>query len=144
MDRRKFVSLSAVGIAGAGVLSGVVTPIEVVASAPSMAGGVYLTKDSPGRWAKKIGGHMPEISAVGDAASREVKVLTAHGMQGYEHYIVKHIILDADFNYLDERMFDPEKDKAASSLFTVKNYSGRIHCLSVCNKHDTWMNFVDV
>jgi len=61
-------------------------------------------------------------------------------MTGYKHYIVKHQILDNSYRFLDEKMFDPMKDKAPVSEFDLGNYCGKFYVLSVCNKHDSWMN----
>ena len=65
-------------------------------------------------------------------------------MTGYDHYIVKHMILNDKFEFIDEKMFDPTQDKAPISQFDLGNYSGRIHVLSACNKHDTWLNMADI
>jgi len=54
------------------------------------------------------------------------------------------MVLNDKFEFIDEKMFDPMKDKAPILTFTVNNYSGRIHVLSVCNIHDSWLNVVDV
>lgn len=136
MDRRGFIRLSLAGAA-----TGIIAPQAALAASPaSMAGGVYYTKDAPGRWSKKVGGHLPQIQVAGG----KIEVVTPHEMKGHEHYIIKHMVLDGDFNFLDERMFDPTKDKTPLSQHDLKGYSGRIHVLSVCNKHDTWMNVADV
>ena len=135
MDRRGFIRLSAIGAA-----SGIIAPSSVLASTPAMAGGVYYTKDAPGRWSKKVGGHLPNIEVSG----KNIQVTTGHEMNGYEHYIIKHLILNDKFEFISERMFDPMKDKAPISQFSLDEYSGRIHVLSVCNKHDTWLNTAEV
>jgi superoxide reductase len=136
MDRRGFIRLSALGVAG-----GIVAPTSVLASASTgMAGGVYHTKDAPGRWSKKVGGHLPVIEVSG----KNIQVTTPHEMKGYEHYIIKHILLNDKFEFIEENMFDPMKDKAPVSTFSATDYNGRIHVLSVCNKHDTWLNHADV
>ena len=135
MNRRGFICVSALGAA-----AGLMAPVSVLASTPSMAGGLYYTKDAPGRWSKKVGGHLPIIEVTG----KTIQVTTPHGMTGYEHYIVKHTVLNDKFEYMTEKMFDPLKDKAPISQFDLGDYSGRIHVLSVCNKHDTWMNLADV
>ena len=139
MKRRGFISLSALGAAAS-----IIVPQTVLASTPSMAGGLYYTKEAPGRWSKKVGGHLPNISLSKEGSDTTVEVVTAHGMEGYEHYITKHVVLDDKFQFINEKMFDPMKDKAATSQFSLGQYSGRIHVLSVCNKHDTWLNFADV
>jgi len=135
MDRRNFIRLATLGAA-----SGIIAPKLVLASNSSMAGGLYYTKDAPGRWSKKIGGHLPTIEVDG----KSIKVTTAHDMSSYEHYIIKHMILDKDFQFVAEKMFKPGKDSVAVSSFTLDKTSGPIHVLSVCNKHDTWMNIAEV
>jgi superoxide reductase len=135
MDRRRFIRLSAIGAA-----TGIIAPSVVLASTGSMAGGVYYTKDAPGRWSKKVGDHLPMIEVSGS----KIQVTTGHEMKGYEHYIIKHIILNNKFEFISEKMFDPMKDKAPISDFDLSGYSGPINVLSVCNKHDTWLNIAEV
>lgn len=146
MDRRKFIR-----IAFGGVAAGIVAPGLAVAgstssisAASSMAGGVYYTKAAPGRWGKKADGHLPIIEIVKGDSGSMVKVITAHPMDAYAHYIVKHIVLDKDFNFIAEHMFDPTKDKAPISEMSVGTYRGVVNVLSVCNKHDTWLNTAEV
>ena len=105
-----------------------------------MAGGVYYTKDAPGRWNKKVGGHLPTIEVSG----KNIQVTTSHPFDGYNHYIIKHMILNDKFEFIVENMFDPMKDKAPISQFSLDDYSGRIHVLSACNIHDTWLNIAEV
>jgi len=135
MNRRGFIRLSALGAA-----AGIIAPTTVLASSGSLAGGVYYTKDAPGRWSKKVGGHWPSIEVEGN----KIQVTTSHAMNGYEHYIVKHMVLNDKYDFITEKMFDPMKDKAPISQFELGNYSGRIYVLSVCNKHDSWLNVADV
>ncbi len=139
MKRRGFIRLSALGAA-----TGIIAPQAVLAATSSMAGGVYYTKDAPGRWSKIVGSHLPGISISKGEPGTNIEVVTSHGMSGYEHYIIKHIILNDQFEFVTENMFNPMKDKAPISQFSLGNYSGRIHVLSVCNKHDTWLNIADI
>jgi len=139
MDRRNFMRLAAIG-AG----TGVVAPKLAQAKSAPKAGGLYYTKEVPGRWNKKVGSHLPSVEVSKDSKGAVIKVTTAHGMNAYGHYIVKHIVLDDNYQYLDEHMFDPAKDKAAVSQFSLGSYRGKLHVLSVCNKHDTWLNSVSV
>lgn len=139
MDRRSFIRLSTLGAA-----TGIIMPTAVLASASSMAGGVYYTRESAGRWSKKVGGHLPNITISKSSLDKTIEVVTSHGMSGYEHYIIKHVVLNDKFEFIAEKMFDPLKDKAPISQFSLGSYSGRIHVLSVCNKHDTWLNVADV
>ena len=139
MDRRNFIRLAFVGTA-----TGIIAPTSVLANTASMAGGVYYTKDAPGRWSKKVGSHLPSIEVARGAEGASIQVLTAHGMTAYEHYIVKHIVLDKDYQFIAEHMFDPMKDKTPVSEFKLGNYTGIVNVLSVCNKHDTWLNLAEV
>lgn len=146
MDRRKFIRT-----AFGGAAAGLIAPSLVMAgsnksaaSSSMMAGGVYFTKANSGRWAKKVDGHLPNIEVLKSEGSTVVKIVTAHEMDFYGHYIVKHVVLDSDFNFFAENMFDPTKDKAPISEISVGNYRGVINVLSVCNKHDTWLNTAKV
>ena len=132
MDRRALLKLGLIGTAGAAL-----PKVASASKSSSLAGGVYYTKTAPGRWAKKIGGHFPSVEKM---AGSKIKVVTGHEMDGYKHYIVKHIVLDHDNNFIAEKMFDPMKDKSAVSTFDLGSYKGEIKVLSVCNKHDTWVN----
>jgi superoxide reductase len=141
MDRRDFVYLGLVGVGGS-----VIAPRMVLAGIPanSMAGGVYYTKEAPGRWSEKVGGHLPSIELDKGGEGITVRVVTGHEMKDYEHYIIKHQLLDKDFAFLDEHMFDPMKDKAPISTFSLLAYSGPLYAISMCNKHDTWLNVIEV
>jgi superoxide reductase len=138
MKRRNFVQLC---VAGAGV--GVVAPTRVFAGneRDSKAGGVYYTKAAPGRWSKKVGGHLPSVELNKTNGKIIVRVITAHEMNGYEHYIVKHVLLDKDYNFIDEYMFNPLQESSPISTFTLEGYTGgTLYALSMCNKHDLWLN----
>lgn len=140
MQRRDFINL---GVFGAGI--SLLSPSASIAGEnKNLAGGVYYTEKKPGRWAKKVSGHIPIIEIEGTGSELTVKVTTAHGMDGYEHYIVKHVLLDQNYKYLDEKMFDPMSDKVPASTFTLKNYKGYLHVLSMCNKHDVWLKGVKI
>ena len=141
MDRRYFIRF---GIAGIG--ASIVAPQTVLATAKEskLAGGVYYTKDSPGRWSKKAAGHLPHLAVEKSGSDNIIEVVTGHEMKGYEHYIIKHVLLDKDYRVLVEHMFNPLQDKQALSRFRLKAYSGPVHVLSVCNKHDTWLNMIEV
>jgi len=135
MQRRNFIRLAV-----AGSVTGIIAPEIVLAGSSSMAGGVYYTKEAPGRWGKKVAGHLPNIKVLKGDKGVSIKVVTSHGMDDYQHYIVKHIVLDKDFKFIAEKMFDPTKDKVAISEFSLGNYKGAVNVLSVCNKHDSWLN----
>ena len=138
MNRRTFIQTSAAG----GLLAGL-APLARAGADPldsPLAGSLFYTAAHPGRWAKKVGGHVPHIKV----ADGKVGVVTKHGMHGYKHYIVKHQLLDADFQLLGERLFDPDKDEAESAYVLPVGYKGRLYALSLCNKHDLWVSSAEV
>ena len=139
MERRNFIRLSV-----AGVGAGIVSPAMAVISKPVVGADIYYTKEAPGRWSSKVATHLPSIGIEKVVGQVTVKVVTAHEMKGYEHYIVKHVLLDKDYKFIDEKMFDPTKDQTAMSTFTLHDYSGTIYALSMCNKHDLWLNEAEV
>ncbi|MGV6826345.1 MAG: desulfoferrodoxin family protein [bacterium] len=138
MDRRTFLRLFGTGIATA-----TITPGLLLANS---ANGEprYYTRENPGKWAKKIDGHMPHIEIIRNGGHSMVKVTTSHEMKGFEHYISSHVILDEHFRPMGEYRFNPEREKAPISQFHLGAYRGKINVLSVCNKHDTWLNTATV
>ena len=142
MERRDFIRLSVISV-GAGIVA------PTIASADSEkqikgASDIYYTKEDPGRWSGKVATHLPNIETEKAGDKVTVKVVTPHEMKGYEHYIVKHVLLDSNHKFLDEHLFDPAKENAAISTFTLQSYSGMLYVLSMCNKHDLWLNAGEV
>lgn len=135
MDRRKFFAVSLAGAAGSLLVAKPVLAESGNALKTSLAGGIYYTKENPGRWAAKAGGHAPLV----ESQQGMVMVTTPHEMNEYEHYIIKHTLLDANMNVLGETLFDPMKDKAAVSQYEIKDYRGVAYALSMCNLHDCWV-----
>ena len=150
MNRRSFVRLGMAGVASSVfipkmVLSKTSDKEKISQSLKAinntvMAGGLYYTKDSPGRWEKKAGSHSPILTKTDSGIS----VLTAHPMKEGDHWIIKHVLLDSDFKFIEENIFDPEKNKAAKSEFKLTGQKGVVYALSVCNKHDTWVNVLEI
>ena len=64
-------------------------------------------------------------------------------MRGFEHFILKHIILDKSFNIISEKIFDPSKDRAYSK-HDISGYNDSLFVLSICNLHDTWLEPVKI
>lgn len=135
MDRRHFFTLSLAGAAGSVLLSNRALAEPGSALSTPLAGGIYYTKENPGRWSAKAGGHAPLV----ESEKGMVMVTTPHEMNGYDHYIVKHTLLDSNMNLLGETMFDPLQVKAAVSQYEIKEYRGVAYALSMCNKHDCWV-----
>jgi superoxide reductase len=137
MERRDFMKWGLTGI-GSTLITPAIVLGKNVTSGP--LGNIYYTKDSPGRWKDKAAGHLPNIGIEKTGGNISVKIITSHEMKAWEHYIVKHILLDHDYQFIDEHLFNPEKDKAAVSTFNLGHYSGTLYALSLCNKHDLWLN----
>lgn len=141
MHRRSFIR-----IAMAGAATGIVASESVLAGtlgskiSTRMAGGVFYTKESPGRWAQKAGSHSPILEKVDGG----VRVVTGHPMKENDHWIIKHVLLDNDFKFITENMFNPSKDKAAISNFSLSGQKGAVYALSVCNIHDSWLTMLEI
>ena len=124
----------------AGLVTTRMAHAEPAAAQADRAGGVYLTEENPGRWRRKINSHLPLIEATTVGQKTEVLVTTRHAFTGYRHYIIKHVLLDEYYRFLDEHFFDPETDDKAVSRFQLEEiYQGVVHALSVCNRHDVWL-----
>ncbi|SHG95421.1 desulfoferrodoxin family protein [Ferrimonas marina] len=139
MQRREFIRLSLV--TGA---AGILLPRQALADGheASMAGGVYYTKDAPGRWDQKVAGHLPVLET--DTTKGLVRITTGHEMKGYEHYIVKHTLLNSNFEFVSEKVFNPEKEMAPISEHSLEGLTGTVYALSMCNLHDVWLNSIEV
>lgn len=119
------------------------TPVPVLGG--PMAGGLYYTKDAPGRWEKKVASHAPIIETQPGADGKlAVRVETKHANDGIKHYIVKHVLLDNDFRFMAEHLFDPMENKHPESEFALDAYQGQLYALSVCNLHDTWLSAIEI
>jgi len=104
-----------------------------------LAGKIFYTEEKPGRWHKKIKGHLPTF----EINNNKVEVTTGHEMDGYTHYIIKHMIFDKNFNLINETMFNPKND-APISIHNISNFNKKIYALSLCNKHDAWINSYEI
>ena len=141
MNRRMMMKMGLVGTAAA-----VIAPRAVLAETPMgdpfkspFAGALFYTADAPGRWAGKQGGHVPMIERSGST----IKVTTGHEMDGFNHYIIKHIIMDDGFGFVDETMFNPESD-APISQHEIGGLKNLVYAISLCNKHDAWLNVIEL
>ena len=93
MDRRAVLGLGIAGAAGSLFIpDGVLAAGHDTLLISQAAGGVFYTKERPGRWAKKVGGHLPMI----ERQVSRIEVTTGHPMKGFKHYIVKHMLLDVN------------------------------------------------
>lgn len=95
--------------------------------------GIIYTKENPGKWAKKVGGHLPEVNIEGN----KVTVTTHHGMTK-KHYIVRHTIVNIEGEVLAEKTFKPDDDEPIS-VFELSVTDEKLYATSFCNKHDFWL-----
>lgn len=102
----------------------IIAPANTLAdsSKPVEGTDIYYTKEESGRWSGKVGTHLPNIEIEKAGGKVTVKIVTGHEMKAYEYYIVKHVLLDQNYKFLDEYMFDPTKDTTAISTFTLHDY----------------------
>jgi superoxide reductase len=141
MNRRNFIkfssALSITSITGLYLPNAVFAENDILNS--SLAGKIFYTENNPGRWAKKVNGHLPTFFK----ENNTLEVTTGHEMNGYKHYIIKHMLFDENFNLVNETMFDPEND-APVTTHNISKLKNKIYALSLCNKHDAWLNVLKV
>ena len=75
--------------------------------------------------------------------NNNIEITTGHEMNGYEHYIIKHMLFDESFNLIREIMFNPENDSPISN-HDISQLKNKIYALSLCNKHDAWLNAYNI
>lgn len=140
MSNRRVFLKSSLAVA-AGLAVGQVSPVSAgSACSVSFPRGIVYTKENPGKWEGKVGGHVPNVKVEGN----KVTVTTTHGMSG-EHYIVRHTIVSGNGDVLGEKTFSPS-DTEAKSVFELSNIRSeyvwvptKLYATSFCNKHDLWV-----
>jgi len=130
MERRDFLKRSLL-LAGAAGLAG---PSAALASRGSFPAGVVYTKENPGKWEKKAGGHLPQAAVDGG----KVTIVTPHPMSE-QHFIVRHTLVTADGTVLGEKTFTGSDPKAESTFDLPAGQSGKLYATSFCNLHDFWL-----
>ena len=100
-----------------------------------LAGTLLYPMDVPGRWTGKESGHVPSMERNGNS----VEVITGHEMDGFKHYIIKHVILDAQLQFVREQTFNPETDSPISE-HDIGGLQDVVYAVSLCNKHEAWLN----
>lgn len=135
-DRRNFLkAAAAVSVTGA-LGACTATGRNLAVSEPqglSLPAGIVYTKENPGKWAKKVGGHIPNVTVEGN----KVTISTDHGMSK-KHFIVRHTIVTADGEVLGEKTFSHDDDEPISS-FEIDAKGKQLYATSFCNKHDMWV-----
>lgn len=146
MDKRSFIRF---GLAGSA--AGIIVPNMVFAAAMDMgleskyAGGIYYTSQKFGRWNKALADHhLPALEKQMSGGAAKLHVATNHPMNEYNHYIIKHQLLNSGFNFIQEHPYHPLKDKKPVSTFDLGSYRGIVYVMTMCNVHDVWMNMIEV
>ena len=104
-----------------------------------LAGSFYYTKNKPGNKESVVQSHAPLL----EINENILSVSTPHEMKGYDHYIIKHIVLDKRFNIISEKIFDPSKEIPISK-HNIIGYKDKLYVLSICNNHDTWVDIIKI
>jgi len=99
MERRNFIRLSVMGAGALGAAQHVLAQPTAAESLATLKN-IYFTQQSPGRWKGKEATHLPVITVTPEGANCHVNVVTPHEMKGLEHYIVKHVLLDKNYEVL--------------------------------------------
>jgi superoxide reductase len=145
MDKRSFIRLSFAGSA-----AGIIAPRTVLAAGMDsvlksrLAGGVFYTADDMGRWNKGLADHhLPHLEKQVSGGKAQLQAATSHPMHAWGHYIIKHQLLNGELKFMQEHLYDPQKDKPAN-VFDLGDYRGVVYVLTMCNVHDLWMNMIEV
>ena len=129
-DRRDFLKKTVLVVGGLVIGSSA----KAIASPEKFPAGVIYTKDNPGKWAKKVGGHAPIVKVEG----KKVTITTKHGMSE-KHYIVRHTLVSADGKVLGEKTFYPTDPKPVSTYELPAGAGAGFYATSFCNLHDFWL-----
>ena len=136
-NRRTFLKSSLAVAAGFAV--GHISPVSAGQTC-SYPKGIVYTKQNPGKWSGKTGGHVPNVKVEGN----KVTVTTTHGMSE-AHYIVRHTLVSKCGKVLGEKTFSPS-DTEAKSVFDLPETNSKfawdttkLYATSFCNKHDLWV-----
>lgn len=95
--------------------------------------GIIYSRENPGKWVKKVGGHAPNVTVKANTVSIETK----HGMSK-KHYIVRHTLVSSSGEILGTNTFSPLDDQAIS-IFEIPDGHKELYATSFCNKHDMWV-----
>ena len=129
IERRDFLKGSAVAVSALALGAG----SNVFAGESAIFAGVVYTKDNPGKWAKKVGSHAPEVKI----EESKVTVTTKHPMSE-QHFIVRHTLVLSDGTVVGAKTFTPT-DNPESTYDLPEGYRGKVFATSFCNLHDFWL-----
>ncbi|MEH6527448.1 MAG: desulfoferrodoxin family protein [Sneathiella sp.] len=144
-SRRQALTLAGSGLASAAFAGPVFanTPdVELKGALRTLAGKFFFSSENPGRWKGKEKGHSPLIKVEKDGSNALIRAAVRHPMD-HDHFIIKHILMDQNFDFMAEQVFDVNFDMPRSR-FEVSGYSGQFYVVSLCNLHDNWINVATI
>jgi superoxide reductase len=146
MDKRDFIRF---GIAGSA--AGIFVPKAALAAGmdkvihSKLAGGLYYTEHAFGRWNKGLADHhLPHLEKQMSGGATQLHVATAHPMNAYGHYIIKHQLHDHNLKFMQEYLYNPTTDTKPETTFDLGKHRGVVYVMTMCNVHDVWMNLIEV
>jgi len=142
ISRRRVIAGSGVALLASATQPAAAAENSMKDALRALAGKVFYSNDRPGRWKGKEEGHVPLIKIDKAENSVLIRAATNHPMQP-NHNVIKHILMDADLNFIQEQVFDQQFDMPRSR-FELNGYKGRIYVGSLCNLHDNWINWAEV
>lgn len=146
MDKRSFLRLTlAGGSLGLFVPKAVYAALMESPLKSKLAGGVFFTEDAVGRWNKGTASHhVAQIEKQSTGGKTQLHVASQHPMDGLDHFIVKHQLLDKDLKFMQEHLYKPTVDKKPEHVFDLGNHKGAVYAITMCNVHDLWINMIEV
>ena len=136
-NRRDFIKTGVAATLGVAVASPLLAQNNKSANKQDFSGLIY-TRENQGMWKNKAESHVPQIKINGD----QITLTTDHGMSE-THYIVRHTLVDKNHQVIGATTFYPT-DEPVSTYTLPEGYKGTLYATSFCNKHDFWMNKVEV
>lgn len=133
-DRRTFIKG---GLVAASAMA--LSSVDFVQASSAPYTNVVYTAANPGRFAKKVGSHLPSITVEGST----VTLFTKHGMSE-KHFIVRHTLVLSDGTVVGAKVFTGKDAEAKSTYELPAGYKGKVFATSFCNLHDFWLNEVTV
>ena len=118
------------------ILAGItISPLaKAFASTGNFPSGIIYTSQNPGRWAGKVGGHAPRVTAEGN----KIAILNKHPMTE-KHFIVRHTLVAENGKVLGDKTFFPSDSTAFSTYYVTVKKGATMFATSFCNKHDFWV-----
>ena len=129
-ERRMFLKRSVLAAGGLAFFKST----NALAASGGFPAGIIYTKENPGKWVKKIKGHVPVVKVDGT----EVTITTNHDMFKM-HYIVRHTLVTAGGKVIGEKTFYPTDPEPLSTFDLPTGAGSKFYATSFCNLHDFWM-----